>query len=189
VHPPLGDGAGSPIDQGVSSFLFIAALFFGLVGVQRIRGRGFARLPRAAGWAAVGLAAASVVLALVIPQVIRPLVQTRPSSTATLRILSPSPGQVLEGDPAQVVVRLRLVGGRIVPFTTTRIEPNQGHVHLYLDGALVSMTLALTQRLSVSPGEHLLQAEFVAADHAPFDPRVITSVRFRVEAPAASPSA
>jgi hypothetical protein len=33
----------------------------------------------------------------------------------------------------------------------------------------------------VSPGPHTLQAEFVAADHAPFDPRVTAAVRFETE--------
>jgi hypothetical protein len=30
-------------------------------------------------------------------------------------------------------------------------------------------------------GPHLLEAEFVAADHGPFDPRIIVSVPFTVE--------
>jgi hypothetical protein len=30
----------------------------------------------------------------------------------------------------------------------------------------------------VSPGRHTLQAEFVAADHGPFDPRVTAAVTF-----------
>jgi hypothetical protein len=34
--------------------------------------------------------------------------------------------------------------------------------------------------VSVLPGSHHLQAEFVAVDHGPFDPRVLASVAFRV---------
>jgi hypothetical protein len=77
-------------------------------------------------------------------------------------------------------VRLQLVGGRIVPFTSARLVSNQGHIHLFVDGALVSMSLALSRTLDVSPGRHVLQAEFVAADHGPFAPRVRTFVAFRV---------
>ena len=31
---------------------------------------------------------------------------------------------------------------------------------------------------ALSPGHHTLEAEFVAADHGPFDPRVAASVTF-----------
>jgi hypothetical protein len=169
------------VDQGVATFLFLAAVFFGLVGVQRVRGKSFRRLPPQAGWAAVGLAISALVLALVLPPIIRPDASaSRPSSPARLSFLSPRQGEVFRGRPASVPVRLRLEGGRIVPFTSTRLAPNQGHVHLFLDGALVSMSLTLAKTLDVEPGRHVLLAEFVAADHGPFDPRVRTSVTFQV---------
>ena len=50
----------------------------------------------------------------------------------------------------------------------------------FLDGALVSMSLVLSRSLDVEPGRNVLQAEFAAADHGPFDPRVRTSVAFQV---------
>jgi hypothetical protein len=179
--PLLADGARAPVDQGVATFLFLAAVFFGLVGVQRVRGRSFRRLPPQAGWVAVGLAVFALVLAIVLPPIIRPDATTaRPSSSARLRFLSPLQGEVFRGSPASVPVRLRLEVGRIVPFTSTRLAPNQGHVHLFLDGALVSMSLTLARTLDVEPGRHVLLAEFVAADHGPFDPRVRTSVTFQV---------
>jgi hypothetical protein len=34
---------------------------------------------------------------------------------------------------------------------------------------------------NVSPGQHLLRVEFVASDHAPFDPRVFQQVTFTVQ--------
>ncbi len=52
---------------------------------------------------------------------------------------------------------------------------------MYLDGALVSMTYGLKQDVSIadlSPGAHRLEAEYVAVDHAPFNPRVIAEVTF-----------
>ena len=180
---PLADGARSPVDQGVSTMLFLAAFLFGLVGLQRLRGRGFRRLPRPAGWVAVALAVASLVLAIVLPPVIRPVVAAgRPSSSAQVRFLSPAPGAAYQGDPATVPVRLALTGGRIVPFTSTKLVPNEGHIHLFLDGALVSMSYALVKDLQVAPGVHRLEAEFVAVDHGPFDPRVRAFVEFRVVA-------
>jgi hypothetical protein len=61
-----------------------------------------------------------------------------------------------------------------VAATTTDIRPDQGHIHLYVDNNLVSMNYGTTQDLQVAPGTHILRAEFVASDHAPFDPRVVT---------------
>jgi hypothetical protein len=55
---------------------------------------------------------------------------------------------------------------------------------VFLDGAIVSMTYGMQQEVPVGdlvPGRHRLVAEFVAADHAPFDPRVTASVTFLKE--------
>jgi hypothetical protein len=72
-------------------------------------------------------------------------------------------------------VVLRLTGATIVAEATTAIRPDEGHVHLYLDNQLVSMNYGLEQDVPVTPGTHVLRAEFVAADHAPFSPRVISA--------------
>ena len=184
--PPglVGDGATSPIDQGVDTVLLVAAAFLGLVAALRLRRRGFVRLPVGGAWALAGLAGACVVLAFVLPPIIRPAsTGRRPASSARVAFESPRPGQVLRGAPASVPVRLRLTGGGIVPFTSTRLVANEGHIHLILDGALVSMTLSLAQRLPVFPGRHTLEADFVAVDHAPFDPPVRAFVSFVVQAP------
>ena len=53
--------------------------------------------------------------------------------------------------------------------------------HVYLDGSIVSMTFGQDQTIpSVTPGQHVLRVEFVASDHRPFDPRVITQIVFEV---------
>jgi hypothetical protein len=104
----------------------------------------------------------------------------RPSTTAQLQILSPRPGEIIRGDPGAVVVKLRLEGGTIVPTTSLRLVPDEGHIHLYLDGSLVSMTGGLDTRITASPGQHELLAEFVAIDHSPFQPRVSATVAFSV---------
>jgi hypothetical protein len=181
VSLPLADGAGRPVDQGVATMLFLAAFLFGVVAFQRLRGRGFRSLPTMAGWGAAVLAAAALVLALVLPPIIRPVVAGgRPASSSRLQILAPQPGEVFRGDPASVPVRFRLIGGKIVSFTSTRLVPNEGHIHLFLDGALVSMSYSLAKDLQVTPGVHRLQAEFVALDHGPFNPRVQAFVEFQV---------
>ena len=54
MPPGLADGAGSPVDQGVSTFLFIGAVLFGIVAAARLRGRAFTGLPVAVGWLSAG---------------------------------------------------------------------------------------------------------------------------------------
>lgn len=109
----------------------------------------------------------------------QPATQVRPRSTATLRILNPAPGATVSGRTLHV--RLELTGARIVPQTSLNLTPDRGHVHLSLDGRVVSMAYGLEQDVAVTPGDHLIQAEFVATDHFPFNPRVVTSVTFTVK--------
>ncbi len=134
------------------------------------------------------LAGVSVVLAYVFPVVIKGTPQfLRPSSPARLSIVSPGDGEVERGDPASVLVVLNLEGGTLTQQTSSRLLPNVGHIHLYLDGTLVSMTVGLQDRIDVAPGTHTLEVEYVATDHAPFNPRVRASVPFEVaDEPASS---
>lgn len=104
----------------------------------------------------------------------------RPASTAKLAIIVPTNGQVVHGTTVEMKVRLR--DATIVPATTADIAPDEGHLHVILDDQLISMTGETTQLLAnLTPGQHLLKVEFVASDHAPFDPRVIAAVAFEVQ--------
>ena len=106
-------------------------------------------------------------------------VAARPSSPAKLTIETPRQGQTVKQARPELVLDLN--GGKIVNQTTTRIQGDEGHIHLYVDGKLVTMNYGLHQRLpQLPPGQHVVQAEFVAADHAPFDPRVLTQSAFQV---------
>jgi hypothetical protein len=104
----------------------------------------------------------------------------RPSSPARLSILSPTDGEVVHG--SSVELRVSLKDARIVPASTSHLVPDEGHLHVILDQHLISMTEGLRQRVTgLTAGTHLLQVEFVASDHAPFDPRVLTAVSFQVK--------
>ena len=106
--------------------------------------------------------------------------QERPSSTANLSIAEPKVGQVVHG--SKVFLRVKLTGAKLMPATTTDLEPDEGHLHVLLDDELISMTQGLEQIIpDVSPGPHRIQVEFVASDHAPFDPRVVSVVAFEVK--------
>jgi hypothetical protein len=103
---------------------------------------------------------------------------SRPSSPAVVMVVQPTSAASVTPTPCPgatgscVHVVLSLTGATVVSATTTAVRPDQGHVHLYVDNVLVSMNYGLEQDLPVHTGTYVLKAEFVAADHAPFNPRV-----------------
>ena len=76
-----------------------------------------------------------------------------------------------------------LGGARIVSEATKDLKPDEGHMHLIMDDKLQSMTFSLQDQIQAEPGTHLLLAEFVAGDHAPFNPRVLVTRTFVVPPP------
>jgi hypothetical protein len=104
---------------------------------------------------------------------------TRPSTDATLSIRSPTNGEIVHGDTVNLAVQLH--GATLVPATSNDLRPDEGHLHVLLDDQLISMTSGLMQKVTdLTPGQHVIKVEFVANDHAPFDPRVIAGVAFEV---------
>ena len=81
-------------------------------------------------------------------------------------------------------VAVSIQGGSVTQVTTTNISPTVGHVHLYLNGKLVYMAYTLEQDMTVQPGLYNLYAEFVAADHFPYNPRDVTQhIAFQAVSP------
>ena len=103
----------------------------------------------------------------------------RPHSTAVLAIVSPSEGATVHGPT--VTVRVSLKHAKIVQPTSTHLVPNEGHIHVKLDGALITMTGSLVTTVPVHPGHHVIEVDFVANDHFPFDPPVVALVSFDVK--------
>lgn len=104
------------------------------------------------------------------------------SETAVV-ILSPEDGETLsEGEPVQL--DLRLPGGKLVANNLSS-DPNAGHLHLSVNGAtLPIMPSNLTPTIPgryMTPGEHEITVEFVAANHARFDPPVFETITVTVE--------
>jgi hypothetical protein len=121
------------------------------------------------------------VLAFVVPSMLGiKIASVRPWTNAKITILYPQPRQVLRGNPATIRVRLRVEGARVVSATSTHLVPDKGHIHLYLDGALVTMAYATSTTIDAYPDSHRLEAQFVALDHGPFNPPVTAWVTFRV---------
>jgi hypothetical protein len=99
-------------------------------------------------------------------------------STATIVIISPVEGQTV---PASgVTVKIKLTGGTIVPQVSLDVKPDQGHIHLLVDGQVRLLLGSLEVPTgALSPGSHIITAEFVETSHAPFDPRVLANVTVR----------
>ena len=103
----------------------------------------------------------------------------RPTTDARLSIVSPTPNAVT---PPDLTIQLQLDGAEVVPESTGPLRPDRGHIHVSVDGQLVSMAYGTSQDLhGLQPGNHTMQAEFVATDHAPFQNRVVAAVIFKVQ--------
>ncbi len=114
--------------------------------------------------AALGLAGGSFIL-------------DRASSGAGIEVAiqEPSAGaEVRANRPMRLDVRL--TGGRIVSSTTSE-APNGGHLHLYVDGEIVSMPTTARPSVELKPGTHTITVEFVDVQHRPFDPPISDQVR------------
>jgi hypothetical protein len=104
----------------------------------------------------------------------------RPASTGEIRIVQPEPGAVVPAD--DVVVEVELTGATIAAEASTDIRPDEGHIHISVDGETITLLGGLREEVpGLEPGTHLLEVEFAASDHGPFEPPVIESVTFTVE--------
>jgi hypothetical protein len=183
----LAHAAGT--DESLSLVMLFGGIWAGWIGWSRLRGKGFERMPT---WGAYGMIAGAAVLVIAATFVPRMLLGPkttsvasgpRPSSTATLSFLDPT--HDLQTNADQLTVRLDLQGATLTQTTSTSVSPNTGHIHLSLDGTLISMSGDTTQVIdlrNLTPGKHILTAEFVANDHLSFAPPVVAQVSFVKEA-------
>jgi hypothetical protein len=175
---PLGHGSGGSFDE----LLLLAGGSLLTFGIVRAFDKKSATRRRSAGIAMIVAALGLVALPIFFRFGAQPTAKVRIASGAQVEIISPSPGALVRGSFLDVVVRVR--GGKLVPATTTRLKPDEGHLHLSVDERLYSMTQGEHQRVNLNgmtPGEHLLQVEFVALDHGPFNPPVIAVSTFTVD--------
>jgi hypothetical protein len=104
----------------------------------------------------------------------------RPGSTGTLSILEPTPGTVVSG--GTIHVKVKVDGARILADPgIVAVRPDEGHIHVSLDGKVQNMLYDDETDVAVTPGRHLLEVEFVAGDHIRFVPAVKQAVTFTVE--------
>ena len=90
----------------------------------------------------------------------------QPVTHAHLIVLEPQPNTVV-GTSVHLV--FKVIGGRVVGPSVTALRGDEGHIHVSVDGRIVSMLYGTAQTVSgLTPGLHTLSAEFVAANHIPF---------------------
>lgn len=106
-------------------------------------------------------------------------VAPRIASTAVVTIVTPTYGQRFTGTTIPVKIKLKNAHLSPMESMTMDLKPDEGHIHIYVDDQAKSMTSSLEQDITdIPPGRHILKVEFVANDHNPFYPRVITQVAF-----------
>ena len=108
-----------------------------------------------------------------------PGIPERPATDARIQIVAPTPNQETGPD---VTVQVKLIGAKEVPQVSGPIKPDEGHIHVSVDGVVVAMAYGDTQTLKgLTPGQHSVQVDFVAVDHLPFKNRVTAAVLFTVK--------
>jgi hypothetical protein len=91
---------------------------------------------------------------------------TQPVTHARLIVLQPQPNAVVG---TSVRLQFKIIGGKVVGPSVTTLRGDEGHIHVSVDGRIVSMLYGTTQTVgNLTPGLHTLSAEFVAANHIPF---------------------
>jgi hypothetical protein len=103
----------------------------------------------------------------------------RPASTAKVTILTPRNGQTVHSPTPRGPPRPQRRQDR--PPDQYPHPARPGPRPPAVDGKLVAMNYGLNEQLpNLGPGQHLVQVEFVAADHAPFEPRVLAQAAFNI---------
>ena len=103
------------------------------------------------------------------PETAPPKSALKPAEGATIKIVSPTAGQVFKGDE--------------IPFRYTMVKGKRGsHLHAYVDGQLMGM-FSDPQRgtlTGIQPGSHTLELRVVAEDHTT-ELKATDQVRFVVK--------
>jgi hypothetical protein len=96
------------------------------------------------------------------------------SSDARVEITAPDDGELVPAqEPTRLAVAVR--NGELTK-STSSTDPSKGHLHVFVDGELVSMPTTAEMATTLPPGEHTITVEFTAANHTSFSPRVTDEI-------------
>jgi hypothetical protein len=93
----------------------------------------------------------------------------------SVSIVSPAEGdKVPANSPIDVHV---IVNGGHLTSSTTSTSSTAGHLHFFVDGRIVSMPSSLQAPVTLKPGSHTIEVEFVTPNHQPFAPPILDQVQ------------
>lgn len=105
------------------------------------------------------------------------------STDVTISIVSPEEGAVVPADE-DLMIEVEIVNGALVSGSTST-DPNEGHIHIYVDGQVVAMPTTESDTIvpgtNLPPGEHEVIVEFTQANHTSFAPPVQTAITITAE--------
>jgi hypothetical protein len=104
----------------------------------------------------------------------------RPSTTATLDVISPTEGQHFPSNA--VPIRVNVKGGSLAAASVNKLQPGKGHLQVSVDRILVTQAANPVQVVQVGDGDHAISVEYVASDHLPFCPKVAVTRNVKVGA-------
>lgn len=96
-----------------------------------------------------------------------------------ISITTPDDGATVNSaEPVTIEVDVR--GATLVQATTSD-DPRAGHLHISVDGGLISMISESSSTVEIEPGRHEIKAEFTTVDHRSFDPAVTDTITVTAE--------
>ena len=120
-------------------------------------------------WALFGAGALLGVASFVVPNL-------GGTPDVSLAIVTPKEGDSVPAEKP-VTIEVDLEGGEIA----TSPSDDGGHLHIYVDGSVISMPSTTTAEVTLDPGEHELKVEYVDIQHASFDPPIQETITVTAE--------
>lgn len=117
-------------------------------------------------WAAFGAGIVLAAAAFVAPNVFKP------TTDVTIAITAPEEGAVVAAGE-RFPVEVDVTGGKVA---SSEASSSGGHLHLYVDGRLLSMPYSTKANVKLEPGTHEVTVEYVDLQHASFDPPIQANV-------------
>src|SRR5688500_14386884 len=120
-------------------------------------------------WALFITGAILVVLGLLIPRL-------QGGTDAEVAFASPQDGATVPAnEPLEIEIDLE--GGELAASNSS----SGGHLHIFVDGSVISMPATTTAEVTLEPGEHELRVEYVDIQHAAYDPPVQATISVTAE--------
>jgi hypothetical protein len=178
---PLTGGPASP-GQIAVTVVGLVLVVIGGAGAFSTAGvappRGIARLGKSVGVPALLLGLVTIFVGPDVVLRINSRCSVRPSSPATLRVLSPTEGERFASNA--VPLQVEVTGGEVAPASLGRIMDGKGHLQVRVDRILVTRAGNPVQVLQIPDGRHQIVVEYVAGDYLPFCPKVSETRTVRV---------